>query len=122
MLKILPALAALTMATALVVPTVSHAAEVATATVSYADLNLASKLGQARLRQRIVFAAAGLCSIADPRDLVFYHAVKECRGDAIASAEPAYLAAVRSAFHPSVTGRRCHADRFGDPGPRRISW
>ncbi len=103
MLKILPALAAFAVATALVVPTVSHAAEFATATVSYADLNLASKPGQNRLRQRIVFAANGLCSIADPRDLVFARAVNECRVDAIASAEPAFRAAAAGAYHPSVT-------------------
>ena len=103
MLKFLPALAALTVASALVVPTVSHAEDFATATVSYADLNLASQVGQSKLRQRIGFAAAGLCQIADPRDLQFARAVGECRSDAIASAEPAFLEAVRAAQHPSVT-------------------
>jgi len=103
MLKILPALAALAVATTLVVPTVSHAEDFATATVSYADLNLASKIGQTKLRQRIGFAAVGLCQIADPRDIKFVKAVGECRSDAIASAEPAFLDAVRGAQHPSVT-------------------
>jgi UrcA family protein len=103
MLKILPALGALAVAAALVVPTVSHAQELATATVSYADLNLASRVGQNVLRQRINFAAASLCDIADPRDLKFARAVGECRSDAIASAEPAFSAAVRNSYHPTVT-------------------
>ena len=55
MLKTLPALAALAIASALVIPTVSQAAERTEARVSYADLNLTTDTGQDRVqRQRIL--------------------------------------------------------------------
>ena len=71
MLKTLPALAALAVATALVVPTVSQAAETTSVRVSYADLNLGTDFGQNRLQRRIAFAASQVCGtggrVADQR-------------------------------------------------------
>ena len=93
MLKTLPALAALAVAAALVVPTVSQAAETELGARSYADLNLAADFGQNELQRRIAFAARVVCEIADPRDFSLRDAVGECRSDAIADAQPAYEAA-----------------------------
>lgn len=103
MSKTLPALAALAVAAALVVPTVSHAAERTSARVSYADLNLATGFGQHKLQRRIAFAAETVCDPTDGVDLKFVRAVAECRSGAIADAQPAYEAAVGRALHPSVT-------------------
>jgi UrcA family protein len=103
MLKTLPALAAIAVATALLVPTVSQAAEQTSVLVPYADLNLATGVGQQRLQRRIVYAARTVCDIADPRDLRFMQIVGECRNGAIAGAQPAFEAAVAAAQRPSVT-------------------
>lgn len=97
MVKMLPALAALTVATALVVPTVSQAQDTRSARVSYADLDLASNVGQDRLQRRIVYAAKSVCETADVLDLDFTAVVKECRTDAIAGAQPAFHEAVAAA-------------------------
>jgi len=102
MLKTLPALAALAVASALIVPTVSQAAEATTARVSYADLNLATDFGQSKLQRRIAFAAASVCEISDGIDLKFARAVGECRSGAIADAQPAYQAAVARVRHGTV--------------------
>ena len=53
MFKAIPALAALGASAFLLVPTVTHAEEFASARVSYADLNLASDAGQDSLARRI---------------------------------------------------------------------
>ena len=103
MLKTLPALAALVVATALVTPTVGQAAEAISVRVSYADLNLATGFGQNKLERRIAFAARSVCGTADPRDLNFVRAVSDCRDGTIADAQPAYEAAVASARHGMVT-------------------
>ena len=102
MLKTLPALAALAIATALVVPTVSQAAERTSARVSYADLNLTTQFGQDKLQRRISFAARTVCDTADARDFNFSRVVNECRYGAIADAQPAFQAAVNNARTPSV--------------------
>ena len=103
MLKMLPALAALFLATTLVVPTVSQAAERTSVRVSYADLNLATDLGQHKLQRRITFAAELVCDTTDPTNLAFARAVSDCRSGAIADAQPAFTAAVAATRHPSVT-------------------
>jgi UrcA family protein len=102
MLKTLPAVAALVVASALVVPTVSQAAEQDSVRVTYADLNLASDFGQQRLQGRIAFAASVVCGPADHRDVPFLQAVGECRTATIADAQPSYQAAIRSARHGEV--------------------
>jgi UrcA family protein len=97
MLKTISALAALAVASALVAPTVSQAEEPNSVRVSFADLNLASDLGQHTLQRRITGAARTVCVIEDSRELALARATNACRGDAIASARPAYEAAVASA-------------------------
>ena len=91
MFKTLPALAAVVVATALVVPTVSHAAEKSSMRVSYADLNLATDFGQQQLQRRVVFAARLVCGTAATHvDLTFEREVAGCRSGAVADAQPAY--------------------------------
>ena len=102
MSKILPTLAALLAASAIVVPTVSQAAETDWVRVSFADLNLASNLDQARLQGRIAYAAQVVCGPADQRDIPFAQQVQQCRRDTIADAQPAYQAAVNSFRHGTV--------------------
>ena len=103
MMKPLSALAALAVAAALLVPTVSQAAERTSARVSYADLNLSTNFGQHKLQRRIAFAAQTVCDPTDGIDRNFVRAVAECRTGAIADAQPAYQAAIARALHPSVT-------------------
>ena len=103
MLKTFSALAALAVASALVLPTVSQAAESNSVRVSYADLNLGSAPGQHVLQRRIAGAARTVCVIEDSREVALRRATNGCRGDAIASAQPAYEAAVAAARRGSVT-------------------
>lgn len=103
MLKAVPAFAALLTATALVVPTVSQAAQSNSVLVSYADLNLASERGASVLEKRIALAARSVCEIEDSRELDLARATGECREDAIAAAQPAFNAALSAARNPSVT-------------------
>jgi UrcA family protein len=103
MLKTLSALAALAVASAFVLPTVSQAEESNSVRVSYADLNLGSTAGQHVLQRRIAGAARTVCVIEDSRELALRTATNACRGDAIASAEPAYEAAIAAARHGTVT-------------------
>jgi UrcA family protein len=97
MLKMLPALAAMTAAAALVVPTVSQAQDTRSERVTYADLDLASNVGQARLQTRIAFAAKSVCDAGAYTDIAMMPIVRECRSDAIAGAQPAFKAAVAAA-------------------------
>lgn len=102
MLKAIPVLAALAISTALVVPTVSQAAEHASVRVSYADLNLATLVGQNKLQRRVVFAARSVCDNTDQLDLKLARAIAECRDGAVADVQPAIQAAIGRARHPSV--------------------
>ena len=103
MTKTLPALAALVVTAALVTPTVSHAAETNSVRVSYADLNLATGLGQQRLEGRINHAARIVCVIEDSKELALRSATNACRTDAVASAQPAFEAAIAAARRGTVT-------------------
>jgi UrcA family protein len=104
MLKTVVAFAAVLAASAFVVPTVSQAAEVSSARVSYADLNLASDLGQQSLQRRIFHAAESVCEIGLTRQEVKLALLAaDCRDDAIAGAQPQFAAAVNSARHGTVT-------------------
>jgi UrcA family protein len=103
MLKTLPALAAVVVAAALLVPTVSLAAETNSVRVSYADLNLVSPVGRHALQQRIVYAARIVCVIEDSRELALRTETNACRSDAVERARPAYEAAIGAALRPSVT-------------------
>ena len=103
MLKTFPALAALAVAGALLLPTVSQAEDQTSVRVSYADLDLAKSIGQQRLQHRIAFAAERVCGTADARDLNYTRAVGDCRSETVAYVQTAYQAAVARAMHPSVT-------------------
>jgi len=103
MTKTLPAVAALAVASALLVPTVSQAATADTASVSYADLNLRGQAGRDTLIRRINFAAESVCAVRQATDLAQYKASSDCQDGAIARAQPAYDAAVRAALNPTVT-------------------
>jgi UrcA family protein len=103
MLKTISAVAAVTAASMLVVPTVSQASVSRSARVSYADLNLASPVGAQILERRIAGAAKFVCEIEDSRELALANATNSCRSDAIAGAQPQYEAAVAAARHGSVT-------------------
>ena len=102
MFKAIPAAAALAVAAVLVVPTVSHAQDTRSMTVSYADLNLVSSSGQDRLQRRVSLAASYVCGQADTRDFNWAREVQACRNSAIDGARPAVLAAINNARHPSV--------------------
>jgi UrcA family protein len=103
MTKTLPAFAALVVAAALVTPTVSQASETNSMRVSYADLNLATNLGKNRLEGRIAHAARVVCVIEDSKELALRSATNACRTDAVASAQPAFEAAVAAARRGTVT-------------------
>lgn len=103
MSKMFAAVGALVAAATLVVPTASQAQESNSMTVSYADLNLASKAGQDGLARRIVGAARVVCVIEDSREIALRSATNDCRSDAVARAWPAYEAAVGAARRGSVT-------------------
>ncbi|HYD12388.1 MAG TPA: UrcA family protein [Allosphingosinicella sp.] len=76
-----------------------------TVRVSYADLNLASAEGRARLDRRIAGAARSICGNYVPAHLEMFTLVRNCRQEAIASARlPA--AALAGARDLAVTGRR----------------
>ena len=96
-----------------VVPTPAAAADILvaperiTVRVSYADLNIASSEGRARLESRVAGAARSICGSYFPADLELASRVKTCRADAIASARlPAALASNAGARDLTVTGRR----------------
>ena len=103
MLKTLSALGSLVAASALVVPTVSQADDTLSVRVPYSDLNLASREGQGRLQTRIFYAAKYVCE-SDPKDIMAIATEFACRSDAVATAQPAYQAAVAEATrHGTVT-------------------
>ncbi len=103
MTKALPAFGALVLALALIVPTVSQAAQTNSVRVSYADLNLASQSGANVLEHRIASAARIVCEIEDSHELALATATMVCRNQAISDAEPAFRAALLAARNPSVT-------------------
>lgn len=103
MSRAMPIIAALAVAAALVVPTVSQAAESGSVRVSFADLNLASDAGAHSLRGRIIYAARVVCDRENSRALALSGPTVQCRSNAVNAAEPAYEAAVAAARHGTVT-------------------
>jgi UrcA family protein len=103
MLKTISALAALAVASAVVLPTVSQAEEPNSVRVSYADLNLGSDVGQHVLQRRIAGAARIVCVIEDSKEIALRSATNVCRSEAMARAQPAYASAVAAARHGTVT-------------------
>ena len=102
MLKPALAVAAVIVASALVAPTVSQAETTNSVRISYADLDLATKVGQHKLQGRMAYGARVVCEIEDSRQLLLAAATNACRGDALAGAQPAYEAAVAAARRGTV--------------------
>jgi UrcA family protein len=104
MMKPLSAIAAVLFSTALLTPTVSHADDARSATISYADLNLANDQGRSALQGRIATAAGQVCNVgASHREIALAQFSQRCRSDAIASAQPALDAAINAARRGTVT-------------------
>jgi len=102
MFRMLSALASLAAASAVMVPTVSYAQDGTSVVVPYSDLNLASASGQDRLQRRIFYAAKNVCG--DATYIALGSEALSCRTAAVASARPAYEAAVAEATrHGTVT-------------------
>ncbi len=108
MLKAFSALGAIAVASVLLVPTASLAstlgdAEIVTASVSYADLNLSHAQGVNSLAYRIKGTAQSICGAGFRYELVNGVGRRACVIDAVASAQPAFEAAVDAARRGSVT-------------------
>lgn len=96
-----------------VVPTPAAAADIVvaperiTVRISYADLNIASSEGRARLESRVASAARSICGTSFPADLEMVELVKTCRSDAIASARLSDIFASNAGARDlTVTGNR----------------
>jgi UrcA family protein len=100
--KSLVVIAAVLVASALIVPTVSQAAPRDSVRVSYADLNLGTNSGQNKLQRRIAYASKLVCGTGFPLDLSFVRVESDCREATIADAQPAFEAAVASSRRPTV--------------------
>ena len=70
--------------------------------VSYEDLNLTSAIGQDRLQRRIGIAASYVCGQEVRATSIGAREIQLCRRRAIEGAQPAVLAAIDNARHPSV--------------------
>ena len=103
MTKFLPAVAALAVASVLLVPTVSQAAAVDSVSVSYADLNLRGAAGRDMLTRRVNYATELVCSVGQAQILPEQVAADDCQDAALERARPAIAMAIRSAFNPNVT-------------------
>lgn len=82
------------------------APETITVRVSYADLNLATAQGRARLDRRIADAARIICGSYSPADLTMSGLVRDCRDDAIASARLPAFASNAGGRDLTITGNR----------------
>ena len=107
MLKAISALGAVAVASALLVPTASLASsmggeEIVSASVSFADLNLSHSGDVAALQYRIKGTAQSLCGGSFRYELVNGVGRKACVIGAVASAQPAFDAAVGAARRGSV--------------------
>ncbi len=101
-------LAALTLAAAASAapPIVVEGQQQPTATVSYADLDLGTAAGRARLDSRIRRAAKHLCLDEGVRDLADRLEQKSCLNFAVASARPQIEQAVVMAGRSPLPGRK----------------
>jgi UrcA family protein len=102
MLKTIPALAALGVSAMLLVPTATQAQDLPTARVSYADLDLASDVGQHSLIRRMTYAADQLCGVGKWKQIGLVADASACSKDTLAGAQPAYEQAVASARRGTV--------------------
>ena len=109
MLKAIPAFGAVLVASALLLPTASLASpisssddELVTATVSYADLDLAHPTGVSALKYRIKTAAQTVCGAPYAFEILRNPARVECIDGAVASAQPEFDRVVNAARRGSV--------------------
>jgi UrcA family protein len=103
MLKPISAVAAVLVASALVVPTVSNAAAIDSVRVSFADLNLGTEDGASALERRIAYAAETVCDVGRSFELAQIQASNACHDDALARVQPAFASAVNAAKTGTVT-------------------
>ena len=103
MTKSMIALSAVFATTVFAMPATAQAQDSTSVRVSYADLNLASGLGQDVLQRRMANAARTVCVIEDSKELALASAAKECRRGAMTRAQPAYDAALAAARRGVVT-------------------
>lgn len=111
MYKAILAFAAVVAASALLVPTISQAAtgpsasdeETVSASVLYADLNLARQHDVDALRGRINYAARTVCGRPFSFEVFVSTGRRQCIDGAVASAQPAFDSLVNSARHGVVT-------------------
>lgn len=73
------------------------AAEVASRTVGYGDLNLGKDAGAAMLKQRVRSAATAVCGIRDVQDLAGSVRARACVDGAMSTATPAVRRAIATA-------------------------
>ena len=103
MLKPISALAVALIASAFA-PAAAQADVPNSVLVSYADLNLGNNAGQNVLQRRISSAATQVCAAAGTKlDLTLVTLEHNCFAETIASAKPAFDAAVNAARHGTVT-------------------
>jgi UrcA family protein len=111
MQKALVALGAVAAAAILLLPTALFAnpsnasgdAELVSKAVAYGDLNLSEPSGVYRLERRINYAAEAVCGTPRSLDIQFNSVPKRCISGAVASAKPAFDAAVGAARRGTVT-------------------
>jgi UrcA family protein len=77
----------------------------ADATVSYADLNLASSAGKAALDRRVARAADRVCGVGDERFLRLQAIARRCAAEARDKARPAIETAYRAATDRQLAAR-----------------
>jgi UrcA family protein len=109
MQKALVALGAVAAAAILLIPTAVLASpadddvQLVSKAVAYGDLNLAQPRGVYRLERRINYAAEAVCGTPRSLEIQFNTVSKNCISGAVASAKPAFDAAVAAAHRGTVT-------------------
>lgn len=111
MIKAISGVAAVVVASALLIPTMSHAAteplasdaDTLSTSVSYADLNLSWTGDVKVLNRRIDSAARGLCGRPYAFEFLENAERRKCIDAAVASAQPGVEAALGAARHGVVT-------------------
>ena len=95
-------IAAVALAAFSVVPVAAE--DVPTATVRYADLDLATSAGARMLHHRVAWAVTSVCGLPDAGNLDAVRAAAVCRKNAVASSSPQVAAAIDRAVQLSLGG------------------
>lgn len=93
----LAAAAALASTTLLAASAMAGPADGKSAEVTFGDLDLTARAGQAALKRRVRVAARQVCDVADKRDLMARAHSEACMAMALTNAEPQIEAAIRRA-------------------------